>query len=275
MGRLFYYPLFVVLVLVSIGSATAALTDDLVVHFTFDTVKGKTIVDESGNGLDAKVIGSTQFVEGKYGKAIRITNKTEDCVNVPDSHKLEISEEITMMAWVYHENWSGRSSQWLDKGCHGGDRHSVFGMAVFNEKDIGGAGWFKDGIGIGIVLGTGEFQQLQMVDNKMKDKQWHHIVGVCERSGVKMYLDGEIILQPVDKFDTINFKGVNEEDLRIGCVKNKPHYAFEGGSIDEVSIWSRALSDDEIRSAMRGPLLDVSPKDKIATTWGNIKRKAF
>ena len=67
----------------------------------------------------------------------------------------------------------------------------------------------------------------------------------------------------------------NEEDLRIGCVKNKPHYAFEGGSIDEVAIWSRALSKDEVRAAMRGPLLAVSPKDKIATTWGTIKRKAF
>ena len=58
-------------------------------------------------------------------------------------------------------------------------------------------------------------------------------------------------------------------------MKNKPQYAFEDGSIDEVAIWSRALSEDEIKGAMRGPLLSVSPKDKVATTWGNIKRKAF
>ena len=76
MGRLFYYPLFVVLVFVSVGYATAALTDDLVVHFTFDTVKGKRIFDESGNGLDARIIKHTKFVEGKYGKAIRITHET-------------------------------------------------------------------------------------------------------------------------------------------------------------------------------------------------------
>ncbi len=63
--------------------------------------------------------------------------------------------------------------------------------------------------------------------------------------------------------------------LRIGCAKGKPGYAFEDGSIDEVAIWSRALGEDEIRSAMRGPLLAVSPKDKVATTWGNIKRQAF
>lgn len=275
MRSLFYCPLCVVLVLVSVGYATADLTDDLVLHFTFDTVKGAIIVDESGNGLDAEVIENTQFVEGKYGKAIHITHETEDCVNIRSAKALEINEEITMMAWVYHENWKGHSSQWFDKGSHGKDRHSVYGMAVFHEKDLGGGGWFKDGSGIGIVLGTGATQQIQVVDRTMKDKKWHHIVGVCERSGVKMYLDGEIILRPVGKFDDINFKGTNEEDLRIGCVKNKPHYAFEGGSIDEVSIWSRALSEDEVRAAMRGPLLAVSPKDKIATTWGTIKRKAF
>ena len=261
--------------LTTAGYATADLTEGLVVYFTFDNVKAKRILDESGNNLDSEIIENTKFVEGKYGNAISITDETEACVNIPSADALEIHEEITMMAWVYHENWQGRSSQWLDKGTRGKAPHSVYGMAVFDEKDLGGAGWFKDGFGIGIVLGTGETQQIQVVDRTMKNKKWHHIVGVCERKGVKMYLDGEIILRPVDKFDNINFKGTNEEDLRIGCVKNKPHYAFEGGSIDEVSIWSRALSEDEVRAAMRGPLLAVSPKDKVTTTWGDIKRRVF
>lgn len=274
MRRVFLQLLLFVLILITARYTTADLTQGLVVYFTFDNVNGKQILDESGNGLDAEVIKNAKFVEGKYGNAIRITGETEDCVNVPASHKLEITEEITMMAWVYHENWKGRSSQWFDKGTRGGDPHSVYGMAVFDEKELGGAGLFKGDSGIGIVLGTGEVQQLHMVDNTMEDKKWHHIVGVCERRGVKMYLDGEIIIQPIDKAN-INFKGVNEEDLRIGCVKNKPQSAFEDGSIDEVAIWNRALSEDEVRKTMRGPLLSVSPKDKVATTWSNIKRKAF
>lgn len=273
MRHVFLQLLLFVLILITTRYTTADITEGLVVYFTFDNLKGKRILDESGNGLDAEAIENAKFVEGKYGNAIRITGETEDCVNVPASHQLEISEEITMMAWVYHENWKGRSSQWFDKGTRGKNPHSVYGMAVFDEKDFGGVG-LKGGSGIAIVLGTGQVQQLQMVDNTMEDKTWHHIVGVCERRGVKIYLDGEIILQPIDKVN-INFKGVNEEDLRIGCVKNKPQYAFEGGSIDEVAIWDRALSEDEVRTTMRGPLLSVSPKDKIATTWGTIKRKAF
>ena len=271
--RVFLQLLLFVLIFITARYTTADLTKGLVVYFTFDNVKGKQILDESGNGLDAEVIENTQFVEGRYGNAIRITRETEDCVNVPASHKLEISEEITMMAWVYHENWKGRSFQWFDKGSRGKTPHSVYGMAVFDEKDLGGIG-LKDGSGIGIILGTGEAQQLHIVNNTMKNKKWHHIVGVCERRGVKIYLDGETILQPIDRAN-INFKGVNEEDLRIGCMKNLPQSAFEGGAIDEVAIWSRALSEDEIRRAMRGPLLSVFPKDKVTTTWSDIKRKAF
>lgn len=269
MGRLFYYPLFVVLVLVSVGSATAALTDDLVVHFTFDEVKGKRIFDESGNGLDARIIKNTQFVEGKYGKAIRITNETEDCVNIPSADALEISQEITMMAWVYHENWMESTFQWFDKGCYSRASNRSYGMALFNREN-------PHSSGIGIILG-GEHQVRFIIRKDMTNKTWHHIVATSDSTSVKLYLDGESVnsdgrLPPAFQF---LFNGINDEDLRIGCAKNKPEYAFEDGSIDEVAIWSRALSDDEIRSAMRSPLLDVLPKDKAATTWGNIKRKAF
>ena len=269
MRHLFYHPFFVVLVLVSVGHATADLDDDLIVRFTFDNVKGKRIFDESGNGLDARIIKNTKFVEGKYGKAIRITNETKDCVNIPSVGALEISEEITMMAWVYHENWIESTSQWFDKGCYSRGSNSSYGMGVFNKGDAHSSG-------IGIILG-GEHQVRFIIRSDMRNKTWHHIVATTDSTSVKLYLDGKIVnppgnLPPAFQF---HFRGINDEDLRIGCVKNKPEYAFKNGSIDEVAIWSRALSEDEIRSAMRGSWLAVSPKHKIATTWGNIKREAF
>lgn len=269
MGRLFDYLLFLGLMLVSVGQATADLADDLVVRFTFDNVKGKQIFDESGNGLDARIVKNTKFVKGKYGKAIRITKETKDCVNIPSTDALEISEEITMMAWLYHENWTESTSQWFDKGCYSRGSNSSYGMGIFNKGD-------PHSSGIGIILG-GEQEVRFIIRRDMRNKTWHHIVATSDSTSLKLYLDGEIVnppgnLPPAFQF---HFKGTNDEDLRIGCVKNKPDYAFEGGSIDEVAIWSRALSEDEIRSAMQRSWLAVSPKHKIATTWGNIKREAF
>ena len=264
MRHVFLQLLLCVLILITAGYTTADITDDLVVYFTFDDVKGKQILDESGNGLNSEVIENTKFVEGKYGNAIRITKETEDCVNIPSADALEISEEITMMAWVYHENWIESTSQWLDKGSYSRKTNSGYGMVFFDKDD--------HGPGIGVNLG-GELQRRFIIlPNDMRNKPWHHIVATYNDTIIKIYLDGEIIVKLETKFI---FNGINDHDLRIGCAKNKPQYAFEDGSIDELAIWSRALSEDEIRRAMRGPLLSVSPKDKVTTTWGNIKRKAF
>ena len=264
MRHVFLHLLLIVLILITARYTTADIADDLVVYFTFDNVNGKRILDESGNDLDSEVIENTEFVEGKYGNAIRVTGETEDCVNIPSVDALEISEEITMMAWVYHEDWAGSSSQWLDKGSYSVDFTTAYGMAFF-DKDAHGPG-------IGVILG-GERRQHFIIRNDIKrNKTWHHIVATCNDTSVKIYLDGEIITKLEADFI---FNGINDYDLRIGCAKGKPEYAFEDGAIDEVAIWSRALSEDEVRAAMRGPLLSVSPKDKVATTWGNIKRKAF
>ena len=280
MKRSFLCSLLIALTfIIARGHTAADFVDGLVVYFTFDNVKGKQILDESGNGLNAEVIKNTKFVEGKYGNAIRITRKTEDCVNVPVSDALEISEEITMMAWVYHDDWTKSSSQWFDKGTHSRDSNKLYGMGVFDVNALNLGAFFKEKSLIATILG-GERKTTFVSKHKMKNSTWHHVVGTCTDTSVKIYLDGEAILN-INRdtaragFRRVNFNGANDKDLRIGCVENKPEYAFEDGSIDEVAIWNRALSGIEIRDAMRGNLLAVSLKDKAATIWGNIKRKAF
>ncbi len=269
MKYLLDYTVLLLLIFITVGPATADLADDLVIYFTFDNVKGKRVIDESGNGLDAKVIENTKFAKGKYGDAIHITRETEDCVNVSADDELEIGEAITMMAWVYHEDWTGQSSHWFDKGTYSEDFNSTYGMTVYNENDAGGGGWLDNGSAIGLILG-GEHQVRIIIQNSMENKTWHHIVGTCEGTSVKIYLDGEILVETETPFE---FRGINNQDLRIGCAKGKPEYAFEDGLIDEVAIWSRALREGEIKQAMAGNFLAVSPSDKAITTWADVKKR--
>ncbi|MDE0326841.1 MAG: hypothetical protein OXN27_23180 [Candidatus Poribacteria bacterium] len=43
--------------------------------------------------------------------------------------------------------------------------------------------------------------------------------------------------------------------------------------VDEVAIYDRALTVEEINQDMEnGVYFAVSPKDKLATTWGKLKR---
>ena len=43
--------------------------------------------------------------------------------------------------------------------------------------------------------------------------------------------------------------------------------------MDEFYIFSRALSEDEIKEVMDGEFLSVEPADKLATTWGSLKSR--
>ena len=258
MKRVFgYVALFCALMLIAVGYATADLAEGLVLYFTFDNVSGKMILDDSGNGLDADVIANTDFVDGKYGKAIHITALGMDCVNVPASDDLKITGEITMAAWIYQESWN-TDAQWFDKNCHNGGEHNSYGIGAFN----GGANF-------NMFLGTGNARPTLSQPHGLDTDTWYHVVGTYDGATMKIYVDGEVAAEQDQKID---FQGTNDQDLRIGCSKDRPNYTFENGSIDEAAIWRRALSEDEISEIMNEGFLAVSPLDKAATTWGNIKR---
>ena len=261
MKKLFGYAvLFSALMIISTGYATADLAEGLVVYFTFDNVNGKTIVDDSGNGLDADIIANTEIVKGKYGDAIRITNVGADCVNVPAADELKITGEITMAAWINQDSW-GTDAQWFDKNCHNGGEHSSYGIGAF-----GGGASFN------MFLGTGNGRPTLNKPHALDTKTWHHVVGTYDGATMKVYVDGEVAAEHEEKFD---FKGTNDQDLRIGCSKDRPNYTFENGSIDEAAVWRRALSEDEINEIMNEGFLAVSPRDKAATMWGSIKSRTI
>ena len=255
--RLLSYVVLFALMLIT-TYATADLAEGLVVYFTFDNVKGKTIVDDSGNGLDADIIANTEIVDGKYGKAIRITAVGADCVNVPAADELKISGEITMAAWINQDSWA-TDGQWFDKNCHNGGEHSSYGI-----------GAFQSGKNFNMFLGTGNSRPTLNSPHALDTKKWLHVVGTYDGSTMKIYVDGEVAAEKDEKFD---FKGTNDQDLRIGCSKDRPNYTFENGSIDEAAVWRRALSEAEIQEIANEGFLAVSPLDKVATTWGSLKRK--
>ena len=258
MKQLFRCAVLIALMCITVGYATADLAEGLVVYFTFDNINGKMVVDDSGNGLDADIIANTDIVKGKYGDAIRITAVGADCVNVPASDELKITGEITMAAWINQDSW-GTDGQWFDKNCHNGGEHSSYGIGAFNG-----------GVNFNMFLGTGNSRPTLSQPHALDTKKWHHVVGTYDGATMKVYVDGEVAAEQDQAFD---FKGTNDQDLRIGCSKDRPNYTFENGSIDEAAVWSRALSADEIKEIANEGFLAVSPLDKVATTWGSMKRR--
>lgn len=105
----------------------------------------------------------------------------------------------------------------------------------------------------------------------MIEKKWHHVAGSYDGATMKICLDSKVIGERDQKF---RFASIDDLVVRIGCAMGRKQYSFLNGSLDEVSVWQRALSDDEIKQAMGGDFLAVSPSDKATPTWADMKKRA-
>ena len=255
-----------VVMLLLATSVNASLSEGLVFYLTFDNVTDQTVVDKSGNGLDAEILENTEIVKGKYGEAIRITGQSGDCVNIASQEKLKVTGEITMMLWIYYpETWIGKRTHWFDKDCHTAGEATSYGI---QSGDIGGGPLIWLYLGSRDNQGNVTGRKDLTSPHKMVAKKWHHVAGSYDGETMKIYVDGKVIGEEERKF---NLAGDNDADVRIGA-KDRAHVSFVNGSIDETAVWQRALSDDEIKQAMGGDFLAVSPSDNRDDLGGYEKK---
>jgi len=104
--------------------------------------------------------------------------------------------------------------------------------------------------------------------------EWHHLVGTFSLSEEKqkVYIDGEF--QAEDTITTALQKPTFE--LSIGRGRLPSLESYFDGIIDEVKIYNKALSEDEVQQnykATSQPVLAVEAANKLAITWGKIKTK--
>lgn len=103
------------------------------------------------------------------------------------------------------------------------------------------------------------------------DEKWHHVVFVADRSDyTRIYIDGELDAEggPSEGTDI-----TTESPLFIGASVriNKTTRRYFEGLIDEVGIYNRALTENEIETNFNAQGLAVSPQGKLAVVWGEIK----
>ncbi|HGJ65275.1 TPA: LamG domain-containing protein, partial [bacterium] len=105
---------------------------------------------------------------------------------------------------------------------------------------------------------------------KITDERWHHIAGSYDLENLRIYVDGKMEKEskykgPPDPVD---------QPMTFGDMENF-HPIL--GVLDEVGIFNKALSANEIVSIMdKGLDLSINPvltNGKLTTTWSKIKAK--
>ncbi|NOZ23652.1 MAG: hypothetical protein GXP25_21460 [Planctomycetes bacterium] len=213
-------------------TAHAQDTKGLLGHWSFDEGRGDLAADRSGNGNDGDVWGA-EWVKGTFGTALRFTGQNS-CVLVPEIAGLNGSDELTVEAWVLWEG-TGRYPNILTGGrwSPGGFMFFVSGSnctfrvgrpdASAHDK----SGKWKE-------MGTPLLPSLET-------NRWYHLAATFKRPNITTYLDGK----PVGKA-TWDFPVGYSGDIVIGRWGNAK--ACHKGLIDEVKIYNRCLSPEEIQA---------------------------
>lgn len=260
--RKIFIVLAIMMMIVGLQVSYAAGTDgSLCGLWLFDEGKGDVVEDSSENGNDGET-SNCEWVEGRYGSALEF-NGTSSCVTIPHSESLSIEEDkISIIAWFMQDG--NGSGTWHTVVCKGPmlTGQVTENWAVFTNSQEqyicttltmdGGERWWTTS-GAGTVPVDGE---------------WRHFATTYDGEELNYYLDGELVNTEPKNGDLLP----NEEALTIGCRSNDG--TPWGGMLDEIAIFRRALSQQEIKNIMENGLttfLAVEPAGKLSTVWGNLK----
>lgn len=262
---------------ISISMQTTAktiVTDGLVSYWTFDQedITENTVKDVWGNN-SGTIVGEPEVVNGKVGDALEFDG-TDDYVNLTNlgdfGGDLGMS---TFEAWVktdFIQEWTTLFKV-LDQGC------SMAWAIDVNRSAKAGFPFAQDTVHYYVRQQAAACVDIAVeIEFKFSDGKWHHIAFVVEDAGdtiVNIYMDGkpqEVIVGKGNKLD--NFVPF-VEPVYIGAANNRGkverHFP---GVIDEVRIYDRPLSEDEVIQNFESKVgLSVEPSDKLSILWGTMK----
>lgn len=179
------------------------------------------------------LFGLSRTVDGIAGRAHRFAAGTR--MDVPDAPGFD-APQLTVEAWVRLAELPGGKDprRWIV--CKG-----------MNEWDNGNYSLVIDGANVSayIDIGGGLENSYEVTGKRkpLRRSRWHHVAMTYDGTTLRAYCDGQVVAsKPVGKPRTSNASPLSIAGRLDGF---SPGYL--SGDIDELGIYSRALSVDEIR----------------------------
>lgn len=236
--------------------------DGLVAYWSLDpdTIKGSTVEDVIGDN-DGVLKGNPKAVAGKIGGALEFDGTNSVDIEGTEALNFNGKDALTVAAWINAKNDS--PVQGVVAGCCG---------TIVAQRDANGWALRYDGRNVGqefefIVCpnwqGDGGFGAAK---DQVKPGEWHYLAGVVDKKMLRLYLDGELVKETAFSGPISTLRPETE----IG-------HANDGGFIgiiDEVVIYDRALTNDEIKKNFQAKsALAVESRNKLAVRWAQLKTR--
>jgi hypothetical protein len=216
----------------------AQFIPNLVSWWMFDEGQGSTAYDSAGNN-DGTVNGAA-WTTGQVNGALDFDG-SNDYVSVPHDPTLDITGDITIAAWILFER-AGAYEGIVTKCVGSGSQNVPYDFRTHNISQPQLAFVRADAIGHERVYST-EF---------IPTGQWHHVLVRVENKVPDFYIDGLITGKYKDVVFTMTPTG-NTKPVLIG---RRDDGLYFDGLIDDVRIYDRALSGEEIWEVYQGSLCE-------------------
>jgi hypothetical protein len=215
-----------------IALAAEPFTQGLVAAWNFDETTGDQAKDASGHGHHGTIRGAKHSA-GKFNGAIECNQ--DALIEVPHAAALdEFRDGITVSAWVKRE----ADSTWnmiLSREVRDGPSE-YYGLAVVKNKAL-----------FSIDPDGAHYQNIKS-DEDMPAGEWIHLAGTYDNKAFKVYVNGRLVKSSPC---AVSFKFADQNPLIIGGNTNTQGEKWVDcfhGLIDEVRLYNRALSEDDIQA---------------------------
>ncbi len=217
-------------------------------HWKFDEGQGDIAYDSVG-GNHGSLKGDTSWIEGQIGDYALNFDGAGDGVYLDPSagagSPLNIYDtDLTISSWVKFTDTGGtivaRSKPWF----------TAYRMGVLTDQAY--IGTYKNGPGHWGLY----------TDGILGSETWYHIVGVFDRNGDTgwVYVNGIKEAEGAMTIDPLSL----DASTKIGCRNDTSDIVFNG-SIDDVRIYNRVLSDEEVQDIFQDGLgyKAISPEPSV------------
>jgi hypothetical protein len=259
----YLFSFIVVIGMVLTNSANA----ELVGWWRFNEGSGNTANDSSGNDHHGTLLGTPRWGLGPEGSGNAVVLDPDECYGI-DCGNFDPTDgkgQFSLALWAFWDG-TGTYQHFLSKSSAWGNDTMMFQVELWGAHTDA---TYTDRIGISYApAGSVPF-------SIMPKNEWVYLVLTFDGTNATVYLNG------VDEEGPKPFSiGPNiDAEVEIGYTSTRPSgiYRTFQGTLDEVRIYSHALSEAEILAAMQGSegypyALGPNPDDGtlLSGTWATL-----
>jgi len=230
-------------------------------HWKLDETRGRVAFDSSGHGLNGRFSTEPKSIAGVIGRSVTLDG-SKDYIDFGRSTAFRLVGSMTITAWIKPSSFP------IDDAAIVSQLHGGFGYQLDTTVDQG-----PRTIGFKLTNACGDLMARYGV-TPLAVHAWYHVAGVydAEERTLDVYLNGNLD----NGFLVGSVTGTQHSSrsaVYVGKRSDLEGYKF-AGSIEDVRIYSFALTNTEIAAVMRGEVIDGMAAHRVAGGGVNSSRGA-